>query len=363
MAAFGQQLVYSSKAIRSLVLTVSLGAGIASDLTLPGFLFHATDPVVGNVENVSDDVLSQRIRGKTALIIGGTDGIGRGTALAMARRGVSVTVVGHSPTKAACVVGNMSAIAKYPKQQHFRSYAVDLFTVKGQLGFTETVTASGAMFDYLVLTVGIWPDAKNPKTSDGVNKVLALDVLARFLTTRELITSLKPGARVMSILASTMAVPPLPRLPVIKEIALGKRKASLSRMLGTAGALGDTWMQKMVAHSKVPNISFIGTFPGVIADDLVAHSGTFPKWLRPILDWSVNVIGMKPEECGRLHTAIISSPNVARRPVSYFNINLEGRYTSPVAYDLGFQEWVWNFLEETVTNHTVSPVRQAALIV
>merc|ERR1712232_1346310 len=146
----------------------------------------------------------------------------------------------------------------------------------------------------------------------------------------------------------------LPKLQTIQDIAMGKKEDySIPEILGVSGVLGDAWLQQMSAR-KAANISFIGTFPGVLADDLVEHSKTFPEWLKPFLDAGVKIIGMKPEECGRLHTTILSSPNVVKRPVSYFNIKLEGRKTAPLAYDQSFGDWVWSFLQQSIANHTGS---------
>lgn len=336
-----------------LVYVATFHAAAAIELPWPGFLFYPSDPRVGTVEDVSDEVLSARIRGKSALVIGGTDGIGEGIALAMARRGASVTVVGHSPAKANDVLHNMSARAKYPHEQHFHAYASDLSTVQGCLSFTQMLKSNCSTFDFLVLTVGIWPDVKNRQTSDGIDKVIALDVLARFVITQELLPLLKHDARVMSVLGSTMRTP-LPDVNTVQEIALSKKEDySLPQILGTAGLLGDTWLQALA--TRVPtarNMSFIGTWPGVLADNLIEHSATFPPWLRPFLDLGVKAIGLKAEECGRLHSLILSSPNVAARSVTYFNIKLEGRRTAPLAYDEKFGEWAWTFLQQSISNHS-----------
>ena len=68
----------------------------------------------------------------------------------------------------------MAAVASHPAQQKFKVYAVDLLTVHGCMNLTDQVKASGAVFDLVVLTVGIWPDHVDPKTTDGIDKVLAL---------------------------------------------------------------------------------------------------------------------------------------------------------------------------------------------
>merc|ERR1712232_1363183 len=94
--------------------------------------------------------------------------------------------------------------------------------------------------------------------------------------------------------------------------------------------------------------NFIGTFPGVVATNLLDH-GTFQKWLAPYLTRGMKKVGLEPEECGRHHATIISSPNAARRPATFFsvdqkggvghNVALEGRFTNKLAYDEAFRNW------------------------
>lgn len=325
------------------------------------------DPSVGDVTQVSADDLTDRLRGKTALVVGGTDGIGRGCAIAMAQAGASVVIVGHSPTKAHAVLGNMSAIAQFPQEQKFKAYSVDLLTVKGGLGLTAQLNGNKTRFDYVILTVGMWPNSKEPLSGDGLDKVISLDVVARYLVFREIVPLLNPGARVMSVLASGWR-----RIfwrdaksitaDRMKEIAAGKVEGhySLPEMLGTAATLSDTWLQLM-SDKHYPEIGFVGTFPGVVATDVAAH-GTFPKWLDPFIEKSMKAVGLDPVFCGRLHAMIVSSPNAARRPATFFTVNqvsptsvtLEGRVTNDLVYDPDFGSWAQSFLEGTIANHTAT---------
>lgn len=326
---------------------------VASDgLPFPDFLFYPKDNVVGDVEQVGADELTARFKGKSALVVGGTDGIGRGTALQMAKAGADVSVAGHSKQKGEWMLGNLSQVALDPAAQQFHAYAQDLFTVKGCLNFTALLATTSRRFDYLVLTVGIWPDREEPKTTDGVDKVIALDVLARYLITHELLPLLNDGARVLSVLGSTAKEPPAPAVDVIKAIALGtKTDYDIVQMLGAAGVMGDTWMQVMPQFLGSTHATFMSTFPGIVGTDLVEHSNTFPAWFRPILEAGEKLMGMSAEESGLIHATIISSPNAAKRPTAYFNVNLEGRQTNPLAYDIDFGKWVHSFLEDTIAKH------------
>ena len=90
--------------------------------------------------------------------------------------------------------------------------AAHLDTVAGCRKFIAEASAAGvAPYDYLVFTVGAWPDFSDPFTADGVDKVVALDLLARHLVLEGLAKAglLNQGGRVLNVLASAQNVPRL----------------------------------------------------------------------------------------------------------------------------------------------------------
>lgn len=94
------------------------------------------DTSIGLIPDLSIDELSPRVRNKMALIVGGTRGVGLGTALALFRAGAEVTLVGRSEESGSAAVDwiqRQSDAAEYPHRGASLTY------MKGDIG---TVSSS-----------------------------------------------------------------------------------------------------------------------------------------------------------------------------------------------------------------------------
>lgn len=288
------------------------------------------DEEVGNVAAVASPSELHHAKGRRAIVVGGTRGIGRAIVTTLRAAGAHVTVVGRSavPTAAA------------------DAFAADLSTVAGCGQLIDDVAAAGALpFDYLIFTVGAWPDFSEPYTTDGVEKVVALDLLARHLVldglaSRALLTS---SARVLNVLASTQHVP-LQTEESIKARVISLTPPSTLYALFPVGIAADAWLQD--AAARHPSLTLVGMFPGIVPTELPLC--TFPSWMMPVLTAAMLPIASSEVDAGLAHATVLTSPNVARRRVSYFNFMLEGRRAHPLAYHATLGAWITAHLDGIV---------------
>ena len=82
-------------------------------------------------------------------------------------------------------------------------------TVDGALYLCALLKDRGVKFDYLFFTVGSWPDYSAPLSSEGIDKVVALDLLSHHVVLTRLYQHglLANNARVMNTIASTQNFP------------------------------------------------------------------------------------------------------------------------------------------------------------
>lgn len=136
--------------------------------------------------------------GRVALVTGGTRGIGRATALMLARLGADVGITYHTRKADAEEV-----------TREIRGMGRKAFAAGGDLADLEVVErvfrefrACFGRLDYFVANAGVWPAAEVPlRDMDDARwrSVLAANLDAVFLTTRAALRLMGPGGRLVLV--------------------------------------------------------------------------------------------------------------------------------------------------------------------
>ena len=119
---------------------------------------------------------------KTALVTGGTSGIGRGIVEALGREGYDVFFVGTSPTKG-------KAVEEQLGQGTGRFIRLDLSDLRAVRGFAARFAEDHPVLDLLVNVAGVMLPSRQ-ETAEGHEKTFAIDHLAAFVLSHELAPSL-----------------------------------------------------------------------------------------------------------------------------------------------------------------------------
>lgn len=130
------------------------------------------------------------MQGKTVLITGATDGIGKETARALAGQGATVVIVGRSPEKGARVLAELKQSTGNP---NIELLLADLSSMKEVRALATAFKAKHDRLDVLVNNAGaIYTERQ--VTVDGYERTFATNHLAYFLLTNLLLDLLKKSA-------------------------------------------------------------------------------------------------------------------------------------------------------------------------
>lgn len=346
------------------------------DCLFETFVFTPQDPAVGSIPRPlpSAAELRDKFAHKRALVLGGTKGIGRGIAVQLAEAGcISVDVVGRDAVAGEEVVKEMLAKQKLMDAraaEDCQFCKADLSTIAGCEAFVRSLQA-GRCYDLLVMTLGQWPDFKDPLTSEGFNKVIFTDVIARFAVLTSMYehkkfvgqaagldASSSSGGQpvVLSVLASGQK-PNVSRKELRNKFACipeeHRRKSRedivFARTLQAAGLSHDIMLYQ--ASCRLPQLTFAGTFPGLVVTDVTTP--TLGETVTRSIGFLGKALGtmMSKEACGLNHTNILASENIHRAPISFWDHLLKAREVHSKVKDEEFGCWLWARLEEIKSQH------------
>ena len=256
-----------------------------------------------NVEVSSAEFDELDLAGKRAAVVGGTGGIGRGLALAMAERGAEVTVVGRT-FRDVGVAG-------------IRFVEADLSTIGAARGAAKALQAE--VLDLLVFTTGIMPGPEREETAEGLEVDLAISYLSRLAILRDL----------------------APRLGVDRNRAESKPRVFVMGYPGTdsEGDLDDFNSERsykpMVAHmntvagnealvldaaERYSHLNVYGLNPGLIRSDIRANMlGGAGSLRHRVVEGLIGLLRPSAEAYARRMVPILFSPDLESHTAIHFN--------------------------------------------
>jgi len=276
------------------------------------------------------------LTGKTALVTGGTSGIGRQVALTLAAQGASVVIVGRDAAKAAAIMRQQSGIDFLP---------ADLSEMAQVRALARQFAAGHGALHYLIHSAGIHQNDR-ALTSDGIEYNFAANYLNKFLLTNLLRPLMPPGGRIVAVGSPYVFNPkqffrftgiyrdrpPLPFWSLVKSgMAVSVWTAELARCLAGSGLTINT------------------VVPGVVRTDILRHDPwpvqLLDRLLRPFVSLSV-----EQGSTGPLYLA--TAPELARTNGRFYKNQRRG---NPVptqvpagTYNAGLGQQLWSFSEELV---------------
>jgi retinol dehydrogenase 14 len=138
---------------------------------------------------------------KVMLVTGSTDGIGRQTAIELARRGASVLVHGRDPKKVHEAVAEAQQEAPHGR---VKGLVADFSRLEDVESLAREVAAKVGRLDVLLLNAGVFLNEPT-LTPDGLEATFAINHLAPFLLTHHLLPLLERSAPSRVVVVSSIA--------------------------------------------------------------------------------------------------------------------------------------------------------------
>ncbi len=142
-----------------------------------------------------------KVKNKTILITGSTDGIGRQTALDLAQTGATILLHGRNSARGERV---LHAIKKATGNNRIELFIADLASLNQVRILAEQVHQKHESLDVLINNAGVYETTRKI-SQDGFERTFAVNHLAPFLLTHLLLDLLKKGAPSRIINVSSMA--------------------------------------------------------------------------------------------------------------------------------------------------------------
>jgi NAD(P)-dependent dehydrogenase (short-subunit alcohol dehydrogenase family) len=265
---------------------------------------------------------------KTALITGGTSGIGRETALALARAGFRVVIIGRRASETAKTVEWIREQAGNP----FIEFLVaDLTSQVDTRRIAREFAATHRRLDVLINNAGaVFPTWE--LTAEGIERTWAINHLAPVLLSLELLDLLKSSAssRIVNVASSAHSNGRI-------DLKNRHEQASFSMNAYSNAKLANVMATYALARRLYgTGVTVNCLHPGVVATSFGKNNGGWIKSLSTL----AGPFLLTPARGAATSVYLASSPEVENITGEYF-VKAKARKSSPTSCDEGLQEQVW----------------------
>jgi len=244
---------------------------------------------------VSDSAIFTRLDGQTAVITGGTDGIGKQVALRLAQRGAQVTLVGRNPSKGAATVSEIQGAAPGVT---VRFEQADLSLMKEVQRIGQQLKAQHPQLDMLIHCAGVTLRQRT-LTREGLETVFAVQYLARMALTDVLLTSLQatPGARIVDVSAGGTV-----NVTFDFDNLQGEKHYNGAHALQHESIANDMLVLEWARRN--PALTFYNYGPGVVRTTLLRD---MPAWFRLMAEVAGWVMSISAEQAAEDVLTLLTS--------------------------------------------------------
>jgi NAD(P)-dependent dehydrogenase (short-subunit alcohol dehydrogenase family) len=270
--------------------------------------------------------------GKTVLVTGATDGLGRHVARELAAEGATVLLHGRSRERLEAVLEDVRTQAGGVEA---RSYLADLSSLAAVRGLAESILADEGRLDVLVNNAGI-ASRERRVSEDGVELTFAVNYLSHFLLTGLLMPLLRHSAPARIVNVSSVGQNPIdfsdPMLEREDDAMRAYSQSKLAQIMFTF---------EVAERERNAGVTVNALHPASLMDTKMVHE-SFGYTLSTV------------EEGAEAVVCLAVSPEVDGVTGVYFDGTSEAR-ADRQAYDPQARERLWT-LSEQLCGRLLEPV-------
>lgn len=277
------------------------------------------------------------MNGKTVLVTGATAGIGKETALGIAKLGAHLVIIGRNEAKTRGVVDELKAasgnqkidflLADLSKMADVRKVAAEFIARFGTLNVL--VNNAGAM------------NLTREVTADGFELTFGMNHLSYFLLTNLLVPALEKGApsRIVSVASDAHLMASID----FDDLQAEKSYSSFGAY-GRSKLMNILWTRELAKHLEGKKITANSLHPGFVASNFMNKPGFFGRLANAFQSLG----GMTVQKGALTSIYLATSPEVEGVTGKYFAKRKE-KLPSKAAQDDATAKRLWDVSEKLVS--------------
>lgn len=226
---------------------------------------------------------------RTIVITGGTGGIGRQTAIALARQGHRVVVTGRDPKRGE---EGIAAIERASGSEDVHLALGDLSVRSSVDALARELVERFSGIDVLINNAGLLT-TERATTPDGVESDFAVNVVAPYALTHAVLPALPRGARVINVTGG------LPLGPLDTGNLFAERSFEGLRTYSHAKRAMEAMSLELARELSPRGVAVVVVYPGSASTAMSAGitPGSLPWWMFPL--WPVFRLVMQRDDGGK----------------------------------------------------------------
>jgi len=277
------------------------------------------------------------MKGKTVLVTGANQGIGKATAIALAQQGADVVILSRNPEKGRAALNDVQAASRGGKAELLVADFASLADVRRA---AAEFRAKHKRLDVLVNNAGLIVPERH-LTIDGLEETFAVNHLAPFLLTTELLDLLKASAPARIVNVSSEAHRGA-RMHW-EDLQFANSRYKSFRAYGQSKLANILFTYELARRLDGTGVAANALHPGVVAS---GFGQTYPGYLSFLVKVARPFL-LTNEEGARTSVHVAASPEVEGVSGKYF-AKCHPVRSNAVSYDEASQRKLWSLSLEMI---------------